>query len=187
MRIISGKHRGRKLFSPPGTAVRPTSDMAKEALFNILQTVIFGADFLDLFAGSGGVGLEALSRGARVTLVDSSPDSIALIKKNVALLKEEPAIILADAARFIRNAAPDSFDIIFLDPPYEISADERDGLPDKIYKSGALRQGGAVIMEIKRGLPPPEPSGFEITDIREYGNSSFIFLRYKSQEEDSSL
>lgn len=128
MRIIAGKFRGRNLKSPPSLEVRPTSDRLRETLFNVIAARIAGARFLDLCAGSGAVGIEALSRGAaHVTFVDSSRKMCTLIKANLELCRierSESDVIQSEAQGYLRRFVakqPDSgkpWDIIFLDPPY---------------------------------------------------------------------
>jgi len=129
MRIISGTARGMNLKSPRGTKIRPTSQKVKGAFFNIIFDRIYGADFLDLFSGSGSMGLEALSRGARrCVFVDKDRESIRLIHENIRLARmQEKAVVrqgdvcrvlasLADSAGLAENG--ESFDIVYLDPPY---------------------------------------------------------------------
>lgn len=121
MRVITGIARGKRLVTPDGKDVRPTSDKVKEALFSALQFDIEGRRVLDLFAGSGQLGIEALSRGAKsATFVDNSKASISIIKKNLELtgLTENSKVYTADYSSFIAMCR-DTFDIIFLDPPYE--------------------------------------------------------------------
>src|SRR5256884_7505183 len=124
MRIIAGRYRGRKLKSPPSLQTRPTSDRLRETLFNILAPRIEGGRFLDLCAGSGAVGIEALSRGAaHVTFVDRSRRMCALIEKNLYTLgvEDEVEVVLAEASEFLRRYAEKQalvFDIVFFDPPY---------------------------------------------------------------------
>lgn len=129
MRIIAGKYRGRNLKSPPSLQVRPTSDRLRETLFNVIAPRIEGSRFLDLCAGSGAIGIEALSRGAaHVTFVDRSRKMFALIEANLELCKvakEESRIIQSEAADFVRQALREiergkneSWDIVFFDPPY---------------------------------------------------------------------
>jgi 16S rRNA (guanine966-N2)-methyltransferase len=125
MRIIAGKFRGRKLKSPPSLETRPTSDRLRETLFNVLTPRIEGARFLDLCAGTGAVGIEALSRGAEhVTFVDQSRKMCELIEANVEALtidEEEIQVVTAEATGFLRRYAKkraQPFDIIFFDPPY---------------------------------------------------------------------
>jgi 16S rRNA (guanine966-N2)-methyltransferase len=126
LRIIAGKYRGRRLKSPPSLQTRPTSDRLRETLFNILAPRIGGARFLDLCAGSGAVGIEALSRGARHSaFVDQSQRMCALIETNLDEFEvddDEWDVICVEASEFLRRRAKkdtDVFDIIFVDPPYE--------------------------------------------------------------------
>jgi len=126
MRIIAGEYRGRKIKSPPSLQTRPTSDRLRETLFNILAPRIAGARFLDLCAGTGAVGIEALSRGAAaVTFVDQSQKMATLIKENCDALAIDEArfeLVTADVSDFLRRYARKAtlpFDIIFFDPPYQ--------------------------------------------------------------------
>jgi 16S rRNA (guanine(966)-N(2))-methyltransferase RsmD len=124
MRIIAGKYRGRRLKSPPSDRTRPTSDRLRETLFNILAPRIERARFLDLCAGTGAVGIEALSRGAKhVAFVDQSQQMCALIKTNVSALGIDDSdfeLAVADASEFLRRRKPanEPFDLVFFDPPY---------------------------------------------------------------------
>ena len=121
MRVITGSARGRRLISPEGFDVRPTTDKVKESLFNIIQFSLPGAVVLDLFAGSGQLGIEALSRGAdRVVFVDSARKSLDVVKKNIELCKFQDCsqTYLCDFASFIKTTA-EKFDIVLLDPPYQ--------------------------------------------------------------------
>ena len=112
MRIISGKHKGRVLKEFKGDDIRPTSDRAKEALFNIISSRIYGANVLELFAGTGGVGMEFISRGASsVTFVDKSKDSVNLIKSNLSLIKETGKVENISAENFLVKTA-EKYDII---------------------------------------------------------------------------
>lgn len=128
MQIFSGIYKGRKLISPKGLATRPTSAKLREALFNICQGTIEGAAFLDLFAGTGAMGLEALSRGAKISFfVDHDKESIRCIKENVARIgvQKESSIIYGDVFTVLRTLAKRGhrFDIIYADPPYDLHAD----------------------------------------------------------------
>lgn len=134
MRIIAGKYRGRKLKSPPSIQTRPTSDRLRETLFNILAPRIRGARFLDLCAGSGAVGIEALSRGAtHATLVDRSRRMCGLIETNLEALgvaEDESEVVCAEVAEFLMRRAKknvmqgEAFDIVFFDPPYATDYEE---------------------------------------------------------------
>ena len=123
MRIIAGEWRGRPLKAPAGMATRPTTDRAREAWMSIIQPSLDGAQVLDLFAGSGALGLEALSRGAaHATFVEDDPKDITALRQNLATLRAEDraTVVRGDAVRFVRELGAGSFDIAFADPPYEM-------------------------------------------------------------------
>ncbi len=184
MRVISGKHRGRILHEFKGKDVRPTSDRAKEAIFSILQNEINGASFLDLFAGSGSVGIEAISRGAgRVVFCDKEKFSCDLVKANLKLLKIEAEVLLTPALfglnRFITRK--EKFDVIFLDPPYntKLGVDA----VEIIDKNKLITENGMVIFEYAEG----EKHNINLEnlvefDTRKYGKAVFSFFEYKREE-----
>ncbi len=156
MRIIAGKYRGRKLKSPPSLQTRPTSDRLRETLFNILAPRIKGARFLDLCAGSGAVGIEALSRGAaQVAFVDRSRKMYALIETNLKELNvggDEIEVVSKEALEFLRRHAKNeggAFDIIFFDPPYAM---DYEAVLDYVgeHAEGLLTEDGVVIVEHHR-------------------------------------
>ena len=121
LRIIAGEFKGRRLKTPPGRTVRPTGDRVKEAWFSILQQSLPAARVLDLFAGSGALGFEALSRGAAaVDFVENSKGSLAVIRDNAATLKVEARVTVhrSDAMRFAARLQPGAYDVAFADPPY---------------------------------------------------------------------
>ena len=120
MRVITGISRGRKLVTPPGDDVRPTTDSVKESVFSIIQFSVEGRTFLDAFAGSGQMGIEALSRGARsAVFLDSSKKAIAVIERNLKVtnLQQFATVICADSVAYLKNTTRE-FDVAFLDPPY---------------------------------------------------------------------
>lgn len=150
MRVIAGSHRGRRLSGPQGTALRPTSDKVREALFSILGTQVAGCRFLDLYAGTGAVGIEALSRGASaVTFVESDPMAVQLLQKNIRAcrLLDRAQVHVGQAAAFLerkdRWVAP--YDILFADPPYA-ALDELNVLIHA-WRPGLLSEHAAVIIE----------------------------------------
>jgi 16S rRNA (guanine(966)-N(2))-methyltransferase RsmD len=165
MRIISGKYRGRKLKSPPSLKTRPTSDRLRETLFNVLAPRIEGARFLDLCAGSGAVGIEALSRGAaHVTFVDHSRQMYALIVSNLKILSaddNEVEVASKEALGFLRRSIKretEPYDVIFFDPPYE--ADYKDVLNDLgEYTAQLLAKEGIVVVEHSRKKVPQDEFG----------------------------
>ena len=171
MRIISGKHGGRKLKEFSGNAVRPTSDRAKEALFNILGN-ISDLSFLDLFSGTGSIGIEALSRGATpVTLVDCADDSVKLAKENLKTIGESATVVKSDAYAFLKRTDC-SYDIIFLDPPYKENAISA---LEIIVGNGLLKEGGLLVYEHSgEGISAPE--GLKLKDSRRYGIATFDFF-----------
>lgn len=121
MRVITGSARGRRLQAPAGQSVRPTAAIVKEAVFSVIQFEVEGSRVLDLFAGSGQMGIEALSRGARgCVFVDSARDSIGVIRQNLALtgLEKSAKVVSADALSFLRGYRGEPIDIAFMDPPY---------------------------------------------------------------------
>lgn len=122
MRIVAGRWRGRRFDAPPGERVRPTGDRVREAWMSIVNPWLAGAKVLDLFSGSGALGLEALSRGAElVDFVDSAPGSLATLRANAELLGAGPAAVIhrADAMRFVEPLEPHTYDVAFADPPYD--------------------------------------------------------------------
>lgn len=161
MRIIAGKYRGRKLKSPPSLKTRPTSDRLRETLFNILAPRIEGARFLDLCAGSGAVGIEALSRGAaHATFVDRSRKMYALIETNLDLLNvadDETEVVSREALEFLSRSVKkeaEPFDVIFFDPPYVMDYED---VLDYVgeHAAGLLAEDGVVVVEHdkKKDLP----------------------------------
>ena len=121
VRVISGYARGRRISAPKGTKIRPTPDRVKEAIFNTISFLVTQSDFLDLFAGTGNMGIEALSRGANsCTFVDKSPQAIKCIKNNLSNIgfEDRSTVILGDSEKVITRLI-ETYDIIFLDPPYE--------------------------------------------------------------------
>ena len=178
MRIISGKYRGLTLAAFKGADIRPTSDRAKESLFNILGAKVVGARVLDLFCGSGSLGIECLSRGAKEAhFNDNSKESLEVLKKNLLKLKggENYKVTCADYADCLSGLSG-KFDIIFLDPPYRLSAGE--DAAKLIAKRRLLSDGGVAIIE--RDVPlEGEVEGLEKFDERRYGIAYLTFLRNK--------
>ncbi len=182
MRIIGGKYRSRVLSEFAGDSVRPTSDRVKESLFNILFLKLQGARVLDLFSGSGALGLESLSRGAKeVVFNDCSKDSLGILRKNLSALKiggEEAKISNADYLVCLENSRG-QFDIIFIDPPYRMEF----GLValQKIARKGLLADGGVAVYE--RDCPfDGEVDGLEKYDERRYGKTYLTFFRKAAEK-----
>ncbi|MGH2331028.1 16S rRNA (guanine(966)-N(2))-methyltransferase RsmD [Thermoanaerobacter mathranii] len=181
MRIIAGKLRGRKIKSIEGNEVRPTADRVKESLFNILMNKIEGSVFLDLFAGTGNIGIEALSRGAQFCyFVDKSLKSVKCIRENVAELNLIPfaKILHRDVLKVIEilDQSNTKFDIIFLDPPYYQNLAEKTLI--KLGKAKLLKRGGIIIAEHHKNDKVKETYG-NLVKIREnkYGETILSFYK----------
>ncbi len=171
MRIIAGKHRGRVLASFRGMDVRPTSDRAKESFFQILSPRLVGARVLDLFSGSGALGLESLSRGAEeVVFCDNAPESVAILKKNLTALKEHAKVYECDFKSCLMRVEG-TFDLIFADPPYK--EDYLGELLSLTKERGLLREDGLVVYECERETG--EYEGFIKRDERCYGRARVSF------------
>ena len=181
MRITGGIHRGRVLKVPDGLDVRPTQDRVREALFNILMHDIAGARFLDVFAGSGAVGLEAMSRGAAsVTFVERSPRHIAYIKSNAAMLKLAPEIIQADAYQYLAGFSGNPFDIVYADPPYALGEEQGfETVLKNLAERNVLKQDGLFIAETTFRMSATDLSGWDLCRDREYGKTRLIIWRRK--------
>ena len=184
MRIIAGRYRGRRLKSPPSLQTRPTSDRLRETLFNILARRIEGARFLDLCAGSGAVGIEALSRGAaHVTFVDRSRKMYALIQtnlKSLAVNDDEIEVVSREALEFLRRHAKKeagAFDIIYFDPPYAMDYEE---VLDYVgeHATRMLVDGGVMIVEHHRKKDLKEEFGaLKHYRLLKQGDSNLSFYK----------
>ena len=151
MRIVAGRYRGRRLTPPSDDSVRPTTDRIKETVFNILQWNVEGARVLDLFAGSGALGIECLSRGAaEVVFADKSPASVALIRQNLKGIEGSYRVLTADFTGVLRSGE-DKFDLIFIDPPYKSGLGEL--AVDAAFDLGRVAEGGTVVYEHSSELP----------------------------------
>lgn len=183
MRVISGKARGTKLSSIESLSTRPTLDRVKESLFNIIQNNLKGAVVLDLFAGSGQLGIEALSRGAdKAYLCDINRDAVKMIKQNLekTKLKDKAVVINEDYKKALRTLnTNEKFDIIFIDPPYKEDI-AVDSIIDIIHES-RLKENGIMIIEtdeIERDLREINKiENIKIIDQRKYGRASLIFIK----------
>ena len=170
MRVISGQWSGRRLQAPRGEATRPTSDRVREALFSVLGTRVSDARVLDLFAGSGALGIEALSRGAAAaTFVDAAPASVRAIRANLEALGEDAEVVRADALRWLRGAPRRArqYDLVLLDPPYRRAAALGPALGEALRP--VLAGGALVVAESDRRAPLE--LGIPIIDDRRYGDT----------------
>ena len=166
-RIIAGSHRGRRLEAPTGATTRPTTDRAREALFSALTSWVGTADvppedalaglaFLDLYAGSGAIGLEAASRGAdSVLLVESDARTAALAKRNVAATGLPASVRTMSVETLARTAADQPYDVAFADPPYNVAADRLDTVVAELVANGWLASDGLLVLERSRRSPTP--------------------------------
>ncbi|MCR4682169.1 MAG: 16S rRNA (guanine(966)-N(2))-methyltransferase RsmD [Clostridiales bacterium] len=191
MRIITGKARGKKLAAPEGLSTRPTSARAKEAVFSVLQFSISGKRVLDLYAGSGQMALEALSRAAASAVaVDSSPEAVRIIKKNAegSGLSDRLSVVRADAPGWIMSASSrkETFDIVFIDPPYAAGL-----IPDTLaalVKAGLLADGATVVCEsadpgdVTSGRAELEEE-FETLRISKYGVAYITYLSPRGRKD----
>lgn len=184
MRIVAGRFKGRRLAAPEGKdAVRPTSDRAREAIFNVLMHrfqgrgfTLVGARVVDAFAGTGAMGLEALSRGAaHATFIDSNRDALAVLKANIRAcgVERETVVETGDATRPPRPRQP--CQLAFLDPPYEAGLLEP--ALAALLAGGWLESGAIVVCEGPVTLDIAPPDGVEIADERRYGKAKVTFLR----------
>ena len=177
MRVISGIARGRKLESPIGSKVRPTTDRIKESLFNMLSADLPDCSFLDLFSGTGAIGIEALSRSAkRAVFVDDDVESCDIIKRNLEHTKlvDKAELIKSDAVRAVRKLKGRRFDIIFLDPPYEKGLVEL--CLNEIFQVGILSADGYVVCEQSSTETIPELESYELIKKKKYKTTTMLFF-----------
>ncbi len=181
MRIITGSARGRRLVAPDGTDVRPTAEVTKEAVFSAIHFEIEGARMLDLFAGTGQMGLEALSRGARtVTFVENGGPSLQALRSNIAAcgFEEQCKVVAMDALRFLEIGGQE-YDVVFIDPPY------CKGLAQAavVLAAGQTAPGGVILCETDRQEQMPETAGdFRLIKARRYGKA--MIHTYRRPEEE---
>jgi 16S rRNA (guanine966-N2)-methyltransferase len=191
IRIIAGKYRSRQLKTLKGAALRPTRDRLRETLFNILGELVVGSCFIDAFAGTGAVGIEALSRGAReVIFIENHAAAAALIKKNLESLeiRAEARILSIDALRGLEMLAKESFnanqgqEILFFDPPYDNAADY-DRVLSFAASSTLLKEGALVVAEHRSKFDLPETvKNLQRVRVLRQGDVSLSFYRLRKSE-----
>ncbi len=189
MQVIGGQFKRRKLLALPGRSTRPTSGKVREAVFNICARVVAGARVADLFAGTGAMGIEALSRGAaHAVFVESDRRAADLIKKNLAACRaEDRALVfcrdLLGNPGFLHQPGRD-FDLVFMDPPYNRGAVAP--ALENLTKSGALAPGALAVIEHAPAESLPPASGpFEVFDQRKYGKTLVSFMKYMVASKES--
>ena len=185
MRITGGEFGGRNLKVPKSDAIRPTQDRVREALFNMIQFEVPGSDFLDLFAGSGAVGIEALSRGAKsATFVESNRRHMPVLLENLRLVSPAGgpqlnfSTVLADVYRWIASYSGPGFSIVFADPPYALG-EERGyaSVLATLAERGVVRPGGLFIAEMTAVQKAEETPGWELVRDRTYGKTRLCLWR----------
>ena len=175
IRITGGKNRSRLIETPNTTLTKPTMDKVREAVFSALSGKVYGARVLDLFAGSGSYGLEALSRGAKeVTFVDSSTEAVKVIKQNCEKLNEKNVEILNSDVLGYLSQNPQEFDIIFADPPYKL--DVYEAVVKTLIERHILASNGIIVLESERELNIDE-SSFSKVRFYKYGLAKVYILR----------
>ena len=183
MRIVAGTARGRRLDAPPGRTTRPTSDRTREALFSTLTAIrgtLAGARFLDLYAGSGAVGLEALSRGAATAvLVESDRSVLRVLRANLAELGLDGAVVVASSVeKFVAEQADGPYDIVFLDAPYSVGSDSLGAVLGDLRRDGWLADQAIVVVErASRDGDFTWPDGYVAERSRRYGEGSLWYGR----------
>ena len=184
MRVITGIYKGRKLWSTEGMDIRPTSDMVKESLFNILGVEVQESDFLDLFGGTGGVGIEAISRGAKhVVFIDNSIKSINVLRKNLQALniKDSIEVFNTDYRTAINKLYTNGrlFDIVFVDPPYNTGIAQN--VLEQISENIILKDNGIIVVEHDLKDPMPDKVGcLNKYRDKQYGSTMLSF--YSTRE-----
>ncbi len=181
MRVIAGEARRLILKTPPGLTTRPTSDQVKETLFNCLMPYLYDARFLDLYAGSGGIGIEALSRGSKYAVfVENDKKALSCIKENLVTTHytEKATVMSMDVMSALRQLeGRESFDIIFMDPPYN-NEYERNVI-EYLYNSKLLNEDGIIVTEASNDTDFEylENLNFELFKVKKYKNNQHVFIR----------
>lgn len=177
MRITGGDARGRRVSAPDGLDVRPTGAKVRQAFFNILGAQLKGCSFLDLFAGSGLMGIEALSRGAgRLVAVEEQRKMVRIINANLVALDFEAEVICNDVRRALPGLEGERFDVVFADPPYKATI--TDVVLELVGNHKLLSEHGIVVIEHLRSAPTADKIGsIELFDRRHYGQTSLSFHR----------
>ena len=185
MRIISGKHKGRRLVAPKNLPVRPTTDMCKESLFNILNNYFnfHGLKVLDLFSGTGNISYEFGSRGAGpITSVDGDFGCVNFIKKTATDLELDITALKSDVFKYLKKSKT-SYDIIFADPPYDLGQEQFEKIIQLIFENELLEEEGMLIVEHSKHTKLDHMMNFSFA--KNYGGSVFSFYEFESDNEES--
>lgn len=180
MRVIAGIAKGRTLVPPKGTATRPATDRIRETLFAILEPSLGDARALDLFAGAGTLGIEALSRGAaHATFVERSSDALAALRRNLRAtgFAERSDIVPANVLAFLERALAAPYDVIFCDPPFADVA-VLEAVLARLPAAGALATDAIVVARVLKKHRPALPAGVTLARTKEIGEEALLFLRY---------
>ncbi|MBE5801149.1 MAG: 16S rRNA (guanine(966)-N(2))-methyltransferase RsmD [Clostridiales bacterium] len=185
MRIIAGRGRGTQLFAPKGMDTRPTQDKVKESLFNMIQFDVPQARVLDLFAGSGALALESLSRGAEsAVLVDKSREALDCIRRNIQKLRmdDETTVLACDWTQALVKCQIQGlqFDLVFLDPPYRMT--ELAEISNKLLEMNLLAQDALLVIEHRTDTQPQMNDCFSLERERTYGDTQIHFYRLNMEE-----
>ena len=184
MRIISGTARGRKLHAPDGNETRPTADRVRESLFNIIQAHVRDARVLDIFAGTGALALEAISRGAEcAVLIDNSPDAVRVMRKNIEALRCEAKtnVIACDWKTALSRIKQTCFTIVFIDPPYHMESAYCEVM-EALNVMNLIDNETLFILELSANRDIRLPDMFCRHDKRRYGDTEIIIARRKCSE-----
>lgn len=177
MRVIAGRYKGRRIAAPKGDAARPTTDRVKEAMFGVLQFDIAGKRVLDAFAGSGALGIEALSRGAaHVDFIERDAQALRMLQENLRMIEDPSSycVVRGDTLSVLPSLG--KYDLLLLDPPYD--AGYYDAVLRLVHESGVLESGAIIAMECRRKFAFSQPMEYNFTKRRDYGDISLIFLEY---------
>ncbi len=177
MRVIAGRYKGRPLVYPKGGDVRPTTDRVKEAMFGVLQFEVAGKRVLDVFAGGGALGIEALSRGAaHVDFIERDPLCLRSLAENLKMIEDKDSyrVLKGDAISLL--PALEKYGLLLLDPPYDAGYYEK--VLDIAHESGILERGAIIALECRRKFAFLTPVEYNFTKRRDYGDISLIFLEY---------
>jgi 16S rRNA (guanine966-N2)-methyltransferase len=175
MRVAGGVNRGRRLRYPR-TGLRPTRNIVKQAIFNMLRSRVAGARVADLFCGAGALGIEALSAGAASAIfVEQDRRTVSLLKENLVPFAERARVIAGDVARVLPRLAGEQFDIILADPPYQHGQDTE--TLQLVARHGLLKPGGVVVLEHSRRDQPAIPAEFSLTRTHKYGDTIVSLIR----------